>query len=229
MLHLLESTGMPRERRGGWTMVSAAMHVSVIAALTIAGARSVPLPVRGTPEPERLVYTAPAPPRSVASLPATGSPVAVARPALPVVAFTLPALTPSFDPTLPPSASLVSPWTTALTVGDGSVTPGGHPGAGGVWSERAVDRAVLPLAGNPQPDYPVMLRGAGVQGTVTVRFIVDSAGRVEPGSIDVVRATHTLFAQSVQRWLARTRYAPAQVGGAPVRQMVEQRVEFALR
>lgn len=64
---------------------------------------------------------------------------------------------------------------------------------------------------------------------VVVRFVVDSAGRTEPGTIQIVRETHSLFGESVRHWLAGMRYQPAELGGTRVRQLVEQRVEFTLR
>jgi len=53
--------------------------------------------------------------------------------------------------------------------------------------------------------------------------------RVEPASVEILRALHDLFAEAVRRWLTRTRYSPAQASGVEVRQLVEQRVEFDLR
>jgi protein TonB len=64
---------------------------------------------------------------------------------------------------------------------------------------------------------------------VVARFIVDTLGHVDPGSISILASTHALFADEVRRWLARTRYAPAMHAGGNVRQLVEQRFEFALR
>jgi hypothetical protein len=62
-----------------------------------------------------------------------------------------------------------------------------------------------------------------------VRFVVDSTGSVEPGSVAIITSTHSLFGEAVRRWLLRTRYVPADVAGHAVRQLVEQRVYFTLR
>lgn len=98
-----------------------------------------------------------------------------------------------------------------------------------VFGAASVDRVVAPASGNGQPEYPAMLRQAAAEGEVHVRFVVDTVGRVEPTSIEIVRATHPLFGAAVQRWLSRNRYLPAEVSGRPVRQVVEQRIEFTLR
>jgi hypothetical protein len=68
-----------------------------------------------------------------------------------------------------------------------------------------------------------------VEGDVVARFVVDTLGRVEPGSIAILAATHALFAAEVRAWLSRTRYRPAEYEGRVVRQLVEQRIGFALR
>ena len=67
-----------------------------------------------------------------------------------------------------------------------------------------------------------------VEGSVLVQFVVDTTGHVESSSINFIRATHPLFAQSTRQWLARTRYLPAEIEGRPVRQLVQQEVAFAL-
>ena len=64
---------------------------------------------------------------------------------------------------------------------------------------------------------------------MVARFVVDSAGRVAPGSLEIVRATHELFADAVRVALERTRFVPAERAGRPVAQLVEERFGFELR
>lgn len=90
-----------------------------------------------------------------------------------------------------------------------------------------VDREVVPLRG-VAPRYPSMLASASVEGTVVMQFVVDTLGRVESGSLDVLRADHPLFEQSVREALGRMRFVPAEAGGRKVRQLVEQPFTFAL-
>ena len=98
----------------------------------------------------------------------------------------------------------------------------------GVYEATAVDRAVSPFRDNPQPAYPSQLRAAGIEGSVVARFVVDTTGRVEPGSIDIVAMTQVAFSEAVRHALIRSRFVPAQYGHATVRQLVEQRFSFAL-
>lgn len=98
-----------------------------------------------------------------------------------------------------------------------------------VFTSTTVDRIVAPRPGNPQPTYPAMLRSSGLPGTVVARFVVDTSGVVEPGTIVILEATHSAFADAVRAWLPQTRYFPAEANGRRVRQLVQQRVEFQLR
>jgi hypothetical protein len=61
-----------------------------------------------------------------------------------------------------------------------------------------------------------------------LRFVVDTAGRVEAGSVHVVRADHPLFADGGPRRARRRVLPPAEAGGRRVRQLVEQAFAFAL-
>jgi TonB family protein len=99
----------------------------------------------------------------------------------------------------------------------------------GIHTTDQVDRTVIPHADNSSPVYPRQLRLASVEGEVLVRFVVDTLGRVEAGSIAILSTTHPLFGDAVRDWLGRTRYEPAQVGGQPVRQLVQQQIGFTIR
>jgi TonB family protein len=103
----------------------------------------------------------------------------------------------------------------------------GSGSSGRAYSESQVDRAVV--ATRPaSPRYPDALRSVNVTGEVHVQYIVDAKGRVEPGSIKVLSATHKLFAEAVRVALLSARYRPAEAGGQAVRQLVEQPFVFKL-
>jgi protein TonB len=92
-----------------------------------------------------------------------------------------------------------------------------------------VEKAAMPQPGNPAPVYPAALRAAQLEGDVVARFVVDTSGRAEPGSIAFPRVSHPAFAEAVRHALLQSRYVPAEVAGHSVRQLVEQRFLFALR
>ena len=140
----------------------------------------------------------------------------------------------SIDPGIPPVDPGAEPTPDDFRRGGGGVSsllgaaPGGGPVGGGPFSLAQVERAVIALPGSPVPRFPEMLRAGGIEGRVLARFVVDSSGRMEPASFEVLSSTHELFAASVREALGRTRFAPAEAGGRRVRQLVEQAFVFAI-
>ncbi|HEY1952836.1 MAG TPA: TonB family protein [Gemmatimonadaceae bacterium] len=80
-----------------------------------------------------------------------------------------------------------------------------------------------------RPIYPDALRSAGVEGQVTVEFVVDESGRAEASSVRFLRSDNTLFEESVRSALRRMRFTPAEIGGRKVRQLVQMPFVFALQ
>jgi TonB family protein len=119
-------------------------------------------------------------------------------------------------------------WTTGPSVArsDGSGT--GQPSHTGVLSADVVDVQVSPYAGAPTPRYPESLRTAGVEGEVTLEFVVDTSGRMEVGSMRTISSTAQAFVVSACDAVAATRYHPALVAGRRVRQVVRQQFVFSL-
>ena len=111
---------------------------------------------------------------------------------------------------------------------DNPLAHGSGVGSGtDIFTTTQVERAVAVL-GAVRPAYPEMLRAAGIEGRVILRFVVDTTGRVEPASITTIESTHARFEQSVRDVLPRLRFAPAEVGGRHVRQLVEMPFQFSL-
>ena len=69
---------------------------------------------------------------------------------------------------------------------------------------------------------------AGVEGKVAAQFVVDVEGRVETGTVRLVRSDNALFDEAVRVALARMRFTPAEIAGRKVRQLVEMPFVFAL-
>ena len=84
-------------------------------------------------------------------------------------------------------------------------------------------------ARSPMPRYPSFLRDAGVEGFTRVRFVVDTLGRVEPATVQVLESTHPAFAVAVQAVLPQMRFTAARVGERRVRQLVEFPLQFRLK
>jgi TonB family protein len=191
---------------------------------------------------------APAAPRRVAAPPPRPSQPRVAAPAPAIVApVTVPTNLPpvnfkavptvNVDIVIAPRAELPKASgnpigsSAARSTSDGDVEGRsrglGSGRSGRAYSESQVDRAVQ-VTRAATPRYPDALRSVNIQGEVIVSYIVDARGRVEPGSINVISATHKLFADAVRVALLNARYRPAEVGGQPVRQLVEQPFIFKL-
>ena len=73
-----------------------------------------------------------------------------------------------------------------------------------------------------------MLRAAGIQGFVVVGFVVDTTGRAEPASINIVASTNAGFEASAKEVVRKSRYRPARMRGRLVRSLATMRVEFNL-
>lgn len=236
MLGTLVESRASHQRRLGGTLVSITLHTGIIGLVVVMTARATPRPRPAPPTTTPVVYVMPAPPQAdpAPAPPPLPTPPDVALPSIPTpviapvaVPTTLPAIDPStivvdqhwFDTKPAPSPGAAGTSSPGLTSGP----------ATGAWDASAVDRAVVPSGGNPLPHYPETMRAAHLEGHVDVRFIVDTTGRAEPESIRVIAATHALFADAVRDVLLRSRYRPAEAHGRRVRQVVEQRFEFALR
>lgn len=91
-----------------------------------------------------------------------------------------------------------------------------------------VDEHVTRHPWSAAPAYPEELRTRRLEGEVFARYVVDSTGRADPESFEVLSASHPAFAESVRRALPAMAFTPARIGTRAVRQLVEQRFAFRL-
>jgi len=94
--------------------------------------------------------------------------------------------------------------------------------------EFQVEKQVAPLPDNRGPRYPDPLRRAGVQGDVLMEFVVDQTGRVDMSTVKVLRSSDPQFTAAVRGSLPSWRFAPAEVNGRRVKQLVQMPFQFAL-
>jgi protein TonB len=236
MLERLPASDARRSRRPGVVVASTALHALVIGLAVRSSGWSAPTPIAPTPE-RPILWVAPRAPEPHPAQPTVGPPRngATSPSAVPTV---VPPLVSGIE--LPPMGRplgpvLADPFSDARGhVADeevyraGPQSGHGSGALGPVLDENAVDRVVVPLPGGRTPRYPEILRAAGVEGQVTLRFVVDTTGRVEPGSMRAVEATHPLFLRAVEDAVATTRFAPAEARGRRVRQLVERTFKFQL-
>lgn len=76
--------------------------------------------------------------------------------------------------------------------------------------------------------YPPLLRDAGITGQVTIKFVVNAQGRVDPGSVSVVTASHEAFGEASTKVGEKLRFKPAKVGGRAVPVLVTMPIAWTL-
>jgi protein TonB len=133
----------------------------------------------------------------------------------------------SAGPTLGPDRFVIGLGVDDVGVG-GSPIAGSGMGGDPV-DERLVERSPRMVGRVPEPRFPAMLRAAGIEGRVLVQLVVDTLGRAEPDGVQIVEASHPLFAEAVREVLPRYRFTPGEVGGRKVRTRVQIPFAFTLR
>ena len=76
--------------------------------------------------------------------------------------------------------------------------------------------------------YPAELQERGTEGRLVVQFVVDATGRAEGGTFKVLESSDPGFAQAAFTAVLGARFAPAEVNGRPVRQLVQLPLNFHL-
>ena len=93
---------------------------------------------------------------------------------------------------------------------------------------RAVTQLPSQIAGTGRLKYPANLRQAHIEGEVKVSFVLGADGVAEPGSLQVPSATHMDFVKAVVTAMPTIFFAPLQVEGCAVRNMVHFPFTFSL-
>jgi protein TonB len=109
-----------------------------------------------------------------------------------------------------------------------SAGPAAKPEGDQPYFEFMVEKPVTEASNTSRPRYPDILKSAGVEGEVLAQFVVDTTGRIEPGSFKVLKTSHPLFETAVRSALPGMRFIPAEVGNKRVRQLVQQPFVFAI-
>lgn len=232
---LLESHARRQRRIGGMTL-SVATHFVIIAAVTATTVRGTPVPrerikpislmVRPTVtphselRPERVTRT-----RSQRSTAFTIAPISQPTidriPAASWIEPSLPSLVNVGREGVEPALVAGGPGTPGpRTVVDGGGSPDADAWRGNELLMRVVTSSI--------PRYPVALRQSGIDGRVLVRFVIDTTGRIEMASVQVLQSTHELFTRAVRDALSGFRFRPAETGGHHVPALAEMPFEFRI-
>jgi protein TonB len=92
-----------------------------------------------------------------------------------------------------------------------------------------VEKVAAQIPGVGNPDYPEMLKNAGVEGQVDVQFVIDTTGRADVSTFKVLKSTHPQFTEAVHKALPKMRFFPAEVGGKKVKQLVQLPFLFGIK
>lgn len=231
MLGNLPESRRRRERRLAGTLTSALAHAVVILAI-VGTANAGP-----GPRADEIVDVIDLPPLPPEEPPfrrrATGSGSTTGSTAGGPVLRVPDRIDIEIPPVDPDAPVLEDPGRKGFERGGGPATAG-VPGPGesigdAILTLATVEKPVLQLPTPAAIRYPTMLRDAGIEGDVNARFVVDTAGRVEKGSLVVLHSSNELFTASVRAALPAMRFVPAEAGGRKVRQLVEQRFVFELQ
>ncbi|MEO5568227.1 MAG: energy transducer TonB [Gemmatimonadaceae bacterium] len=224
------------QRRTGSSIASVVLHAVIIAGAVGLTAREA---VTAVPGPETVITRFLLRPPPVEPV-RTTNPLTTATTSVAAVPPSLVLRTPLIVPTEIPAIDLIAT-PTSNDFGDRRVASTGlfcdrdcprtgvtidGPGRDS-WTANDV---MMRLRDNPVPPrYPEALRRAGIEGSVTVRFVVDTTGRVDTSSIEVLRSTHDAFVVAVRQSLAQLRFNPSMVGNRKVAAIAMMPFQFTLK
>jgi TonB family protein len=92
-----------------------------------------------------------------------------------------------------------------------------------------VDSAAVRDPNSAAPAYPPLMMTKGIEGFAAMRFVVDTTGRIDMGTVELLQATNAEFIQAVREAMPRMRFRPAKMGATIVRQLAEQLFKFEIR
>jgi len=231
-INLIESERHSQRSLGG-TFVSIALHASVITLAVYATANAgvvdekVPVDmvtVFYPPQPRESPHT-PGAPDAPAHPDQTPTP-ALPRAPVPRAPLDVPDKLPPIDSSVGriPAESLFASAVSGTGKHGAGTLSGSDSGEPMVASE--VDKPVMARDGNPIPSYPSLLASTRVEGNVLVQFVVDTFGRADMRSFEVLESSNELFAHSLESTLPKWRFYPAEAGGRKVRQVVQLPLKF---
>lgn len=218
----------PRARSG---LSPSASSIAVHATLIVLAVHAMKnRPAEAFPsKPHEISMELPATPRTGASTPGAslpGAPILAPPDQLP---FNAPVDVPGTIAPAPVGAPRLSPGDLARQLAVGS------PGSGSTDWLGAVGRDSLLNAEPPvpielaDPVYPSTLKAAGIEGSVTIEFVVATDGSADSSSVKVIAADFEAFGLAARDAVLKSRFRPGRVNGAPVRVRVRQMVRFLVK
>ena len=97
-----------------------------------------------------------------------------------------------------------------------------------VYSVLSLEETALRVESSAAPVYPAEMVARGIEGAVRTRYVIDTTGRADSASFEVLSATNEAFVLAVRAAIPGMRFVPANVMGRTARQLVEQEFQFRL-
>jgi TonB family C-terminal domain len=91
-----------------------------------------------------------------------------------------------------------------------------------------VEKPAAASPNNQPPTYPNQLRAANIEGQAVAKFVVDTNGRADMRTFEILKSDHDLFTNAVRSSLPNFRFFPAELGGRKVKQLVQMPFVFSL-
>jgi TonB family protein len=229
MLGVLLESRARRQRRAGGAALSVATHLAIIAFITMTTARIAP--ARPNHERPTAVFFEPpktvTPPRAriVSDQHTSGRAIVPDLPRIPV---------PQTIPTsLPPIEFNDATTSNDVVLGGAESQTAAAPhgildGEAPASTDWRGTELLMRIVTTARPRYPERLRALGIEGTVVVRFTVDTTGRVDTKSAQILSTTNREFSRAVLDALEGFRFKPAEVGGRHVAALAEMPFEFRI-
>lgn len=78
--------------------------------------------------------------------------------------------------------------------------------------------------------FPAVMQSAGIAGKVVLQFIVNTDGKVDPGTVKVISSSHKAFEVPAKEGITGSTcsFKPGSSRGQPVRVLVQQAISFKL-
>ena len=92
-----------------------------------------------------------------------------------------------------------------------------------------VDSLAVVDINSAAPSYPKELMEKGIEGFAAMRFVVDSTGKIDLGTVQTLETTNSGFVAAVREAMPGMRFRPAKMGDHPVRQLAEQLFKFQIQ
>jgi protein TonB len=96
---------------------------------------------------------------------------------------------------------------------------------GKIYEARSLDQSPRAQRERP-PAYPFEMRRDGIQGDVTVEFVVDAGGNVR--NAHAISATNDAFADAAVQCVSSWKFSPGIKDGQPVNTVMQIPISFSL-